>query len=1203
MNKTFLKNILRDIRDTKGKVISIGVMVGLAASVVVGMLITGVTMRNTLSNSLKSYNHPDLIVRSTYGLDYEDELILKKDPDISKLSLLKTADLIDDETLIRVKSLNDDISKYVLTSGKDPSNKNEIIIDEILSKKYKIGDTLHFSYVENSRIDDEVMKNLDYRIVGFFKTSDFFMEDMRELSFTAKKELDGYAYVLEENFDTDKYGEANIIYSKKSDMTIDSDQYRKFVIEKKDSIENRLSNRPGQVLKEIKSEVNDELDGARDDINKARKDLSDAEKELKEARIDLDRGFKDYEDAKNEFETKISDGKDKLQKSQIELKQGQDSLDKAFKEYEDNLREFNNQIATAREEISANEKNLRDGQVEIDSGSEELNKGYQKLEEQFKSPREKLDAAKNQLDLSKSELDKTTSELEAGYNEISLARLKLDERVKELDQLELSLQESTSDQSSEETDIDISSNDYNQMKETLIQGRNEVESARNDLLIRESELDKSRDELESYKIEYETGLFEYQQNKKQLDDNYNLEKSKLDKSKSELNNKQNEIDKGYEKLNQAKNELENKSREGQLELDGALAQINQKQNEIDNGWKQYNQGMADLETQESVGREKLKESYQKLLDGEEEYQKGLDEFNKQKDDAEAKIAEGEDQIREGKDALVRLIDPEYKVESVYDNEGINTYYQNSLNMDELTKVFPTFFYLVAMLVTLTTMKRYIEEQRTINGTLKSLGYFNKDISGRFYIYGIIPTLVGSIIGSIVGRYVIANIIIKAYSSGFGNLGIDFVNSIPYISFAIALSVILIALTVYFSSKETVGQSPANLLKPKAPNIGKKVWLENIGPIWNKMSFMQKITARNIFRYKSRMFMTLFGVGGCTALTFFGFSMIDSIKDTINTEQNEINHYDLIALVDEKASDKDKKSYEDAIKKYESLDIRFEEGTIINDSKRRNVNIVIPSKNKNLYKYVNLRTPKRNPINLANESAVISEKAADQLGLSVGDRISFSYDNKYYELPITNIIENYTGDYLYIEKDSFEQITGKKAIMNANYLKGDADKMIKNIENQSAIVAIINASVIYASIDVLLSNLNLVIGVITLISVLLALVVLYNLININVSERKRELATIKVLGFYPREVTSYIFREIFILTILGIIVGYGLGYVMFRYIIYVVAPDNVLLSYRVNPGPFVFSGLITIAISLVLLIIVHKKLQEIDMAEAMGSGVE
>ena len=1155
MNKTYLKNNLRDIKNTKGKVLSIAIMIGLATLVVVAMTLTGPSMRNTLNKSLNTYKHPDIIVKSTYGLDYEDDLIISKDKDIEKITKIKASDLLIDDNLIRVKAYNDNIKKSVLTKGTMPRKKDEIALEDSLEDSYKIGDKIKLKYIKNSKFDEKALKNLTYEVVGFYKSSDHFMEDMRELSFAAKKELSGYAYVLEENFDTDKFAEINVVYKNTKDLDRTSKDYEKFVEDKKEKIEKDIANRPKEVLEKIKKDSNDDIKKAQNDIDSAKKELSDGEKKLDDAKEELDKGFKDYEKGKKTFDQKILDGKKSLESSKKELIDGEKKLKDGQKEYEENLAIFNDKIKKAEEEIAKNENELKNGQKQIDEGYLKIKKGYKLLDEEFSKAREKLNAGKDQLDKAKEEIDQKENELS-----------KLGQLLNQSPKNNLGME---------------IPNEYKNLSP--------------------SDLLNMKAQLEEAKNQYNEGLNDYKANKLLLENKYNAEKSKIDDQKAILDQKQSEINSGIKKLNEGKSKLKSQKTSGKKELDQAKNKISNSKKEIADGWQKYNEGIKDFNYQKQKGEKELRDNYKKLLDGKDEYDKNFEKFTKEKNDAQKEIADGEVEIEDGKDALARLVDPKYTVENIFENQGINTYYQNSLNMDQMTKVFPTFFYLVAMLVSLTTMKRFIDEQRVINGTLKSLGYTNSQISQRFYFYGLIPTIVGSIIGAILGRLIVAEVIIKAYSSGFNNLGIDYVNPISYMAFAILLSAFLIAITVHLSSNETVRETPASLLRGKSPEVGKKIIMEKISPIWKKLSFLQKITARNLFRYKSRMFMTLFGVGGCTALTFFGFAMIDSIKDTVNLQKNAINHYDVVAVIDEKSKESDLASFYKKIEDFDHLQIKMQEVKITKNNEKRKLNFVVFNDTDNLDKFVSLHTNKGKAIDLSKEEAVITEKAFNKLNLKKNDLINFDKDGKEIKVKVTNFSKNYTGDFIYMTKEKYEQITREKYQTNAVYLKGNSDKIIKKIENENSINALTNTSVIYSSIDVLMANLNLVIGVITLISIMLALVVLYNLININVSERKRELATIKVLGFYPKEVTSYISREISILTLLGILLGYVLGIAMFRYVIAVVAPENVLLAYRTHPSAYIFSGALTILILLVLIIFVHKNLKKIDMAEAMSSG--
>lgn len=1101
--KTYFKNILRDIKKTKGKVFSIGVMVGLATMVIVALNLSGSSMRKSLDKTLNIFNHPDIIVNSTYPMDYEDKILFEKDDDINEISYINTIDLFDKEKIIRLKSFDKSFNKLKIFEGDNIKKDDEIILDKSLKDYYKIGDELDLSYINEDQKEDNELKNTKFKVVGFFTTSEKFMEDMREVSPLGKKEIDGYAFVKKDNFLTEKFNEVNISYKDSIEMDKTSGEYIDFVNSKKNKIEDDIYLRPKNLLAKIKKEANQKISDAEVDISDAEEKLTTSEKDLADAKIKLDDGFRKYEEEKSSYNRQIRDAENKLSNSLVTLQNGQRDLENAKARLAKSREEYNNQIPETEK--------ILDGK-------------YQELSK-----------AKSEIDSKKAEVQNNLAQIEEALEGFSAG-----------------------------TDINPNVDSENNEASYNIQSENSAGFA--DKI---SELESQRDNLLQ--------------------------------ALSQIEAREEELSLGFAEYEKARNEFEEKKASSLKQLEDAENEIDQNQIQINQGWTEYYQGRDKLSYNKEDGRRKLEDAYNKLLSSKADYENGLKEFNENKGEAKEKIADGKKEIADKKDLLLKLRDPEYKVVTIFDDEGIDTYNQNSLNMDSLSRVFPVFFYMVAMLVTLTTMQRYIQEQRLINGTLKSLGYTNQMIARRFYIYGLIPTILGSIIGGILGRILIVKVIFNAYSTGFEIIDISYINSIKIIIESIILSSILVALTVYFSSKETVKETPARLLQAKSPEIGTKILLEKIRPIWKKMSFMQKITARNIFRYKSRMFMTIFGVAGCTALIFFGFAMIDSLKDTAFIQQNEIHNYKVVSILDEKAQDKDFNNYNTKIKDYKHLAIRNESATLSKDDKDLDISIVIPEDNKEFKKFVSLREDKKNPINLEDVGAVITENASNILNIKENDKIKVKVDGKEIEAKVGAIAENYVSDYLYLSKKTYEDLSNRKLTVNANYLEGDPKEIIDKLEDEDEVMAVINTSKAYASMDSLLDNLNLVIVVITLISSVLASVVLYNITDINVSERKRELATIKVLGFYSKEVTSYIYREIFFLTLIGIIGGFGLGYLLFRYILRVVSPRDIMLAYKLHPLSFLVSAGITLLLSLIMLVYIHKKLKKIDMAEAMSSG--
>lgn len=1142
MNKTYIKSIFADMKKTKGKVLSIMIMVALASLVVVGLLLSGPSMRKSLNNSLGEYKHPDLIVRSTYGLDFEDQALIKKEEGIDKINFIKATDLRIGEDIIRLKEYDSEIPKSVITEGKIPSKDDEIILDENLKDKYKIGDELSFSYINDEQKDDQKMANLRYKLVGFYKSSDYFMEDMKEISPLGKSEIAGFAYALPNNFLSDKYHEANIVYKDLLNLDRTSSAYIEKINSKKDELTDRIKNRPDQVLNKIRKDADDEITDAEKDITNAEEKLSDNEKKLIESKNDLDEGFRKYDANKSEFNQEIAKGEKDLAKAKNDLNQGRERLEVGKREYQASLETYENEITKAEEELDKKRKDLNLGLAQIDGPKKEMDKAYEELNEKFESSFNKLEEAEASLILEENYINSKKQELEEAESLKDQKDPELIEKIKQL-----------------------------------------------------------KEEIQTSEASYEAGRIEYDKNKQELDEKYSQAKFELDQKLGSLRAKEDELNKAQAQLDEANRQLANKKSSGKAELDKAYASIKNSENELNQGQRDYENGLAELRRNKLEGKNKLAQAYDELIDGQKKYRDAKEKFDEEKAKASKDIDKAKKDIGDSKESLLTLQDPEYSVESIFDNRGIDTYYQNSLNMDRLSKVFPAFFYLVAMLVTLTTMKRYIEEQRTINGCLKSLGYTNTDIAKRFYIYGISPTIIGALLGAVIGRFVILKVIFTAYSTGFKVLSMEVINSFPALLISVLVSTFLIAFTVFISSKETVKEVPANLLKAKAPDAGSKIFLERIKFLWKRLSFMAKITSRNLFRYKSRMFMTIFGVGGCTALLFFGFAMIDAIKDTSRIQQEEIQHYSLVSMINTKAKKEELVNYKKLVANYDNINVYNESASLQRNGEKLDLSIIVPENDEKLKDFVSLRDKHRNPIDLTSRNVVITENIAKKLGIKKGDRLKFEIGGENTEVILGDISENYISDYMYISRKYYIDNIGKDLVYNSNLIKADPREIKDKIDDNKAVNALINKTGAYESMDALLANLNLVISVITLISSALAIVVLYNITSINVGERKRELATIKVLGFYSKEVTSYIYREIFILTILGIVVGFFLGYAMFRYIIGVVAPEDIMIAYRTHIISYLISAAITLVISLVILIFVHKDLKRIDMAEAMSSG--
>lgn len=1170
----YFKSIFRDIKDTKGKVFSIFVMIMLASMVVVALFLTGASMRNTLDKTLKSAKHPDITIKASYGLKDEDKLIINKDEDIDKVSYQKSLDLYDGKNLLNLNSIDETFPKYNISKGRDVKENDEIVLDEKLEKSYKIGDKIKFGKDDNENLDEE-LKNKEYKLVGFANSSENIMNDLRDYSVKGKRMVDGFAFISLDNFKDDKIDKANISYKETKNMDKFDEEYIDFVHKKENKLKEDFENRPSKVIKKIKDDANKKLDEKEEDLDKAKDKLSDEEKKLYDANIKILNGLESYNESQKTFNQEIKNAESKLRTSKNQIDQGFIDLNEGKAQYQKGLNEFNTNFSRGEAKLNSSKEQIDRAYEKLNSKKLELEEKQSQVENSFSEELEKI----NSLNTEVSNLKEKLSQKDRQIND---KREKISELESKLENFDKNHEKDNKLDNEKEDNEDDNEESYKEDPSLIENSINEYKIA----------LENDLEERGKLQASYSKLIESYKNAKNQYEGAYDKAMSPINEGLNQISTKENELKSQEAKINEKIAEIGRKKENAQNRLNESQAKIAQSEQKLRNAQESYNSGLSEFNRKKSQGRQRLNQAYNELIENQRALDEANDKFMDEKKKAQTDIKKGYEKIDESRKDLVKLPDPSYDISNIFSNEAIDTYYKNSLNMDKLAKVFPTFFYFIALLVSLTTIKRYIEEQRLQNGTLKALGYSSKDIANKFYIYALTPTLFGSLIGAILGKYIVAKVIYNAYSSGFDLVSLEFADSLLLILITILLSLLLIGLTVFFTSRSVVKEQTADLLRPKPPKGGSRILLEKFDFIWSRLSFMTKITFRNLFRYKSRMFMTIFGIGGCTALLFFGFAMTDSIEDTISIQKNEIINYDYISIFDKNAEDSDKDEYEKIIKDQNTKRLYYKNVEVDGNI---SANLMVFENTKDLDDFINIRDEDKNPISLDNESVVVSKNLYE----SLDDKSKLSFENGE-DIKIKDVAENYINDYIYMTKESYENNFSKDLSFNADLINAKdhiKEKLLKN----DASLSIIEANNSFDTMDSLMSNLNLVIGIITLVSMVLAIVVLYNLTNINVSERKKELATTKVLGFYPKETTAYIYRETYILTLIGIVLGYILGYIMLRYVLSVVAPDGIFLSVKTHPSSYIISALITLFISFVIMIIVHIKLKKINMAEAMKAG--
>ncbi len=758
--------------------------------------------------------------------------------------------------------------------------------------------------------------------------------------------------------------------------------------------------------------------------------------------------------------------------------------------------------------------------------------------------------------------------------------------------------------------------------------------------IKEEKLAEGRAALKQGQMEYEQGRYEYAKGQSKIReqemqlaaayDLLNSERAKLRAGEAELREARIQLEAGKNELNLNKDKLdkvgtqlkdaEKQLRDAEAKLAGSEATLNrgykqlrEGQAEIARGESELAKGRRTLEDERIRGERKLDDARSKLAQGEADYLEGQREFDEKSQEADEEIKKGEQDIEKAEDILNIIRRPSYKILPIHEDFNTHMHIENSKNIDNLAKIFPVFFFAIAMLLSSTAMNRMVEEQRGQIGTYKALGYGNGDIAKKYLVYGMVAAFFGGIIGVLMGNYFLSPLVSYAYSTGYifdQNMIVHFYPLQAIVSVLLGLAAT--GLVALFTLKQSLKLNAAQLMRPKAPAKGNRILLERITPLWKRLTFLQKVTARNIFRYKKRMLMTVIGVLGCTALLVLGFGIGTSINGLGEKQFNELTRFDSIILYEEKLDPADYTKYREEISQDENLQAvvsaHINNLTIPNEKGQdQQVILITPEDPKTLDQIITLRDRKTGaPEKLTNDGAIITEKLADLYGVKPGDTLKVIDESDHtYDVKIANITEGYAGHYMYMTSETYEHYFGEAYRNNGDMVRfksGVDGSPLEDYLSNKSVLAVRNLSEDQVYMDALTSNMQLIVMVIVLASTTLAMVVLFNLTEINIAERKRELSTIKVLGFYPREVTAYVYRETGLLTFIGIFIGLFVGKLLHYVVMSMVVPDHAMLDPRLHVMNFVIPTGITLIISFIVLLIVHRKLQRIDMVEAL-KGVE
>ena len=757
--------------------------------------------------------------------------------------------------------------------------------------------------------------------------------------------------------------------------------------------------------------------------------------------------------------------------------------------------------------------------------------------------------------------------------------------------------------------ISIAEEELQEALEEINNGRTEIYNAKNEINTNENKLkeeeqngltkiNNARLTWEESNKELKNTLASLGLTEETLETALNTVKSNITSIKEILNTlptddpKYAEYQKTLEELNNKKDNLQT--------LVTTSETLKNSKIEIDNSEKELEEQIKASQDKLNKAKEKLETQEQKIESAYEEYVAGENTLEEQKKELEAKI-------NEAKSSLAKIEKPVWYLLDRTDNNGYSSIWDDAAKVDAIAGIFPIFFIIVVALMCFNTMNRMIEEERGEIGVLSSLGYGSFNIINGYLFYVFFATVIGVTIGLLIGYTLIPNIIYSIYNANYilPSLNIN-MKLLPFF-IIILITLGLMSLIAIISCLKELKNVPATILRPATPKSGKKVLLEHIKFIWKRLSFTGKVTARNMFRYKKRIVMTVLGVVGSTALLLTGFGLRDSISGLADLQYGKINHYDALLVFQNsfKTIEEEWKSKlkEDNITEYLPIyqaSFTFEAKDLTHD-----VYLIALENNTELNNFITLNSKVNENFTFPEDGVIISEKMADLLNVKIGDFIKLrNSNNELVVLPVSEIVENYTLHYVYMNKETYEKYFEKELeynmiMTNLNEETSHEDFAEKWID--SGLVSTINFTEDNILVfDNMVKGLNLIIVLIIGASCMLAFIVLYNLTTINIAERIREISTLKVLGFYDKEVSSYVYRETLFLTIIGILIGLGAGIFLHMYVINVAETDNILFLHSIKWYSYIFSFLIIIFFTILVQIITNQKLKKINMVESLKS---
>lgn len=1205
------KNVLRkdfiiEIKKTMGRFVSIFFIVALGVAFYSGIRASEPSMRFTADQYFDDSKLMDLKVMGTMGLTKADIKAIGKVSGIEAVEGGYSKDVLcpvgDNEKVVHMLSMQKNFDQVSLVEGRLPEKAGECLVDEdfLSYTDLKVGDTVTFHSGDGEALTDSLVTDT-YKIVGI-GNSPLYISFGRGSSTIGTGEISGFVVVDKASFDMDVYTEAYVKVSGAEEKTAFTDEYNNLSDAAKEAVSAIEEERCAVRKQEIVDEANEKLADSEKTVNEKSQELEDAKKELEsgksKAAEELEKAKQQITDGEAELadaKQQIADGETQLADAKAQLNDKQAQLDLAEAQYEygkAQLDQKEQELADAEQVYLSNYSKympiITAGKEQIPAGKSQIADGKKRLDEEL--------APLNQL---KDELAGIEDEISQCDSEIAGLKTQLDGMDSEVYQKY----------------VNIPKENRNKEEQAYVEKWENLNTKLAGMQERKTQLENTKQEkLNQAGFATEADL--------------EAQITSLTKQKADLDAKEKALLQQEQTLAAQEEELLSAGRQitdGKSQIAAARSQLDSTKSQITDGKAQILSAWALLNEKEdtlNASKAQLASGEQELADGRSEYEQAAKEAEEQITDGQAKITDGEKQLTDAKQQIADAKAEIKKIENpkwyVQTREDALTEYQgygdNADRMRSIGKVFPVLFFLVAALISLTTMTRMVEEQRVQIGTMKALGYGKAAIAGKYIGYALIATLGGSIFGVLAGEKILPFIIIYAYMILYKHLPAILV---PYhMSYALQASGIAVACTLIAtiaSCYKELAAEPAELMRPAAPKQGKRILLERIGIIWKHLNFTWKSTVRNLIRYKKRFFMTIFGIGGCMALMVVGFGLKDCIYEIVSLQYEKVQFYDAATYMSDDISEENRQQLHDYLDQNadikETIEARMQKTDVKSASGKKTLYLMVPSDNEKIEDFLSFhsRTNKDEVYSLKKDEVILTEKMASLLNVKVGDELTIEDEDRGDQtVTVGAICENYMSHYLYLSPEKYEELYGVPAEYNTIIysVKDGKDDQIEKIGTKllsmDGVLNVSYTSSIEGRLDDMLRSLNLVIVVLIVSAGMLAFVVLYNLNNINITERQRELATLKVLGFYDGEVASYVYRENILLTIIGSVVGMVLGNLLHRYIILTVEVEEAMFGRQIHWQSYLYSFLFTVAFSLFVNWVMFYKLKKIDMVESLKS---